>query len=142
MNVIPASQNSFTAAIRLLENCGLPTADLNPGHQLFVIEDRSKVIGTVVVEYDYKHALLRSLSVAEEYRNKDIGKQLVAFIEDYVRKQGVQTIYIITTTAPEFFSKKNYQKTERNEVPEFIQHTSEFSSICPSSATIMKKDLL
>lgn len=141
MNIVPASQNSFSAAVRLLESCGLPTQDINPGTQLFVMEEGDKVIGTVAVEYDYHHALLRSLSVEENYRNKGIGEKLVDFIEDYVRQQGVQTIFILTTTASGFLLKRGYQKTERTEVPAFIQSTSEFRFICPSSAIVMKKQV-
>ena len=141
MNIVPASQNSFTAAIRLLEKYGLPTKDVSSGTQLFVMEEGNDIIGTVAVEYDYDNALLRSLSVAENYRNKGIGEKLVAFIENYVLQQGVQNIYILTTSAEKFFAKRKYQKIERTEVPAFIQNTSEFSSVCPSSAAVMKKQV-
>ena len=141
MNIVPASQNSFTAAVRLLESCGLPTSDIDPGTQLFVMEDGDKVIGTIAVEYDYNDALLRSLSVEANYRNKGVGEELVSFIENYVRQQGVQNIFILTTTAEKFFSGKGYTPIERTEVPQFIQSTSEFSSVCPSSAVVMKKSL-
>jgi len=141
MNIVPASQNNFSAAIALLRKNNLPTEDLDPGKQLFVAEEDNKVIGTVTVEYDYDNALLRSLSVSEERRNSGIGAMLVDFIEDYVRKQGVQNVYILTTTAENFFTKNGYQKVERSQVPAFIQNTSEFTSICPSSATVMKKQL-
>ena len=141
MNIVPATQNSFTAAIRLLENCGLPTEDLNPGHQLFVIEEGNKVIGTITVEYDYTHALLRSLAVAEEYRNKHLGKKLVEFIEDYVHQQGVGTIYLLTNTASKFFSGRGYKTIDRSAVPDFIRKTTEYSFICSTSAVVMKKEL-
>ena len=141
MNVVPASQNSFTAAIRLLEKCGLPTQGITSGTQLFVIEEANSVVGTVAAEYDYDNALLRSLSVADNRRNKGIGEALVDFIENYVRQLGVQNIYILTTTAEKFFSKRGYQTIERTKAPAFIQNTSEFTSLCPSSATVMRKQL-
>jgi amino-acid N-acetyltransferase len=141
MNIVPASQNSFTAAIRLLQTCGLPTEDITPGTQLFVAEEDNEVIATVAVEYDYSNALLRSLCVDKHYRKKGIGEDLVSFIEDYVARQGVQNIYILTTTAENFFTKRGYQKDKRTEVPFFIQNTSEFSSLCSSSAVLMKKSI-
>ena len=141
MNIVPASQNGFTAAIRLLEKSGLPTSDIDPGKQLFVMEDGDNVIATVAAEYDYNDALLRSLSVDEEYRNKGVGEQLVSFIENYVQQQGVERVFILTTTAAKFFSKRGYIPVERSDVPEFIKNTSEFGSICPSSAVVMKKSL-
>ena len=103
MNIVPASQNSFSAAIELLKKNNLPTEDLNPGTQLFVVEEDDKVVATVAVEYDYNDALLRSLCVSQEKRNSGVGNELVSFIEEYVRQQGVQTIFLLTTTAADFF---------------------------------------
>jgi amino-acid N-acetyltransferase len=139
MNIVPASQNSFSAAIDLLKRNNLPTEDITQGTQLFVVEEDNKVIATVAVEYDYNEALLRSLSVSEEKRNSGIGAELVSFIEDYVRKQGVQNIFLLTTTAADFFSRRGYKIIARSNVPEFIQNTTEYSVICASSSTLMKK---
>jgi amino-acid N-acetyltransferase len=141
MNIVPASQNSFSAAIELLKKNNLPTQDINPGTQLFVVEEGDNVIATVAVEYDYNDALLRSLSVSEEKRSSGIGAELVDFIEDYVRKQGVRTIYILTTTAAGFFSRRGYTLIDRSNVPPFINDTKEYSVICASSSTLMKKEL-
>jgi len=139
MNIVPASQNSFTAAVRLLQTCGLPTEDLNPGTQLFVAEEGDEVVGTIAVEYNFEHALLRSLSVAEEKRNRGVASFLVGFIEDYVQKQGVQTIFLLTTTAKEFFHHKGYKIIERSAAPDFIKSTAEFKTLCSSTSTLMKK---
>ncbi len=140
MNIVPASQNSFSAAIDLLKKSNLPTEDINPGTQLFVVEEGDSVIATVAVEYDYDTALLRSLSVSKEKRNSGLGIKLVEFIEDYVQKQGVQTIYLLTTTAKEFFLKRGYQIIDRKTVPDFIKNTSEYSVVCSTSSTVMKKE--
>jgi len=141
MNIVPASQNNFSTAIRLLQSCGLPTADLNPGTQLFVLEDGNEVIGTIAVEYDFNSALLRSLSVPEERRKEGIGTRLVGFIEDYVRKQGVQNIYLLTTSADSFFRTKGYNVIGRDSAPDFIKSTSEFTTVCSSTSTLMTKQL-
>ena len=141
MNIVPASQNSLSAAVELLKKNNLPTEDINPGTQLFVIEENDSVIGTIAVEYNFDVALLRSLSVCGQKRNSGIGQMLVAFIENYVQKQGVQSIYLLTTTAEAFFLKKGYESVDRNEVPDFIKNTKEFSIICSASSTLMKKEL-
>lgn len=141
MNIVPASQNSFSAAIELLKKNNLPTDDIDPGTQLFVVEEGDKVVATVAVEYDFNNALLRSVSVSEEKRKTGIGAKLVNFIEDYVQKQGVQNIFLLTTTAADFFSKRGYKIIDRSNVPEFIRNTKEYSVICASSSTLMKKKL-
>jgi amino-acid N-acetyltransferase len=140
MNIVPASQNSFSAAIALLKKNNLPTEDLDLGKQLFVVEEGDNVVATVAVEYNYNDALLRSLSVSEENRKSGIGAELVEFIEGYVQQQGVQRMYLLTTTAADFFSKRGYTTIDRNNVPEFIKNTKEYSTICSSSSTLMKKE--
>lgn len=141
MTIVPASQNSFSAAIELLKKNNLPTEDIDTGTQLFVVEEDDKVLATVAVEYDFNNALLRSLSVSAEKRKTGIGAELVSFIEDYVQKQGVRNIFLLTTTAADFFLKRGYGIIDRNNVPEFIKNTKEYSVICASSSTLMKKKL-
>jgi amino-acid N-acetyltransferase len=119
----------------------LPVDDISTGTQLFVMEEGDKVIGTVAIEYDFSTALLRSLSVNPAKRKAGIGKQLVDFIENYVKAQGVQSVYLLTTTAADFFSKRGYHVIDRAHVPAFIQQTSEYCTVCPSSAIVMKKIL-
>jgi len=141
MNIVPASQNSFSAAIDLLKKNNLPTEDINPGTQLFVVEENDTVVGTVAVQYDFNVALLRSLCVSDDKRNTGIGETLVEFIEHYVQKQGVQSVYLLTTTAENFFLKKGYKKMDRKEVPEFIKNTKEYSVLCSASSSLMKKEI-
>ena len=141
MNIVPASPEAFNKAIELLESNNLPTEDISQGTQLFVVEENQQVVGTVAIEYDYQNALLRSLSVSNNRRNKKLGTELVNFIEDYVQRQGVEFIYLLTTTAANFFLKQGYIIIDRTEVPPFIQRTSEYCSVCPASATVMKKSL-
>ena len=141
MHVLPASPERFSQAIALLEKNGLPTKDISPGTQLFVAEENGEMKGTIAVEYDFNDALLRSLCVDEHNRSKGTGEALVRFIEDYVQQQGIQNIYLLTTTAMSFFSRLGYRVVERHRVASFIQTTSEFTSVCPASATVMVKSL-
>ncbi len=141
MEIKPAGTEEFQQALALLQSSALPVNDLHSGTQLFVLEENGIVKGTVAAEYDYTTALLRSLSVDESLRGKGSGKKLVAFLENYLAQQGIEAIYLLTTTAAPFFKKLAYEIIDRSEVPGFIRNTSEFSSVCPSSATVMKKIL-
>ena len=81
------------------------------------------------------------MSVDENKRSKGYGKTLVDFIENFASGEGVKNIYLLTTTAESFFSRNGYITIDRNTVPEFIRQSTEFSSVCPSSAVVMKKTL-
>ena len=133
---------NFPAAVEQLKKNNLPIEDISETTDLFVLMDDNKVSGTIAIEYSGAEGLLRSLSMSEEQRNNGLGIQLVNYIENYALENGVQNLYLLTTTAEKFFEKRAYEVIERNKVPLFIQKTSEFSSVCPSSAIIMKKRLL
>ena len=141
MNIVPITQNNFSSALNLLKKNQLPTEDVSDRTKLFVLEDDQKITGTIAIEYSGTEGLLRSLSVDESKRNNGYGKILVSFIEKFASEQGVKNLYLLTTTAVSFFAGKSYIKVERNSVPDFIQKSSEFSSVCPSSAVVMKKTL-
>ena len=141
MNIVPITQNNFSSALNLLKKNQLPSEDISERTKLFVLEDEQTIAGTIAIEYSGSEGLLRSLSVDESKRSKGYGKTLVGFIENFASKNGINTIYLLTTTAETFFSRNGYVKIERTEVPEFIKQTSEFSSVCPSSAVVMKKTI-
>src|SRR5215216_1502685 len=133
MNIAPLTQNNFSAAIALLKKNNLPTQDISDVTKLFVLEDEQTIAGTIALEYSGTEGLLRSLSVDEKRRNSGYGKELVDFVENYAKRQGITDLYLLTTTADRFFLKRGYEVVDRNNVPAYIKETSEFSSICPSS---------
>lgn len=141
MNIVPITQNNFSSALNLLKKNQLPTEDISDRTKLFVLEDEQEIVGTIAIEYSHSEGLLRSLSVDQNKRNKGYGKTLVDFIERFALKEGISDVYLLTTTAEPFFNRNGYVSIDRNTVPEFIRQTSEFSSVCPSSAAVMKKVL-
>lgn len=64
---------------------------------------------------------------------------LVAKAEGHAKAHGVEEVYLLTTTAEGFFARLGYERVEREGAPESIRGTKEFSSICPSSAVLMRK---
>ncbi|TKX55964.1 GNAT family N-acetyltransferase, partial [Halorubrum sp. SP9] len=53
----------------------------------------------------------------------------------------VDTLYLLTTNAPGFFTELGYVEIDRSVAPRAIQQTTEFDDLCPSTATCMKKTL-
>jgi amino-acid N-acetyltransferase len=141
MNIFPVDQNNFSQAVELLKNNHLPTHDITEATKLFALYNENEMTGVAGIELSGENALLRSLCVVQEKRTGGSGTELVGFIEKYAKNTGVKTIYLLTTTAASFFGKRAYQTIDRKEVPDAIRQTSEFSSVCPSSATVMKKTL-
>lgn len=114
---------------------------LNHLQHFFTLKDDTRVVGVVGLELKNKCALLRSLAVSEPYRHKGWATQLVNKIEAYATLQKVDTLYLLTMTAEDFFTKHGYQKADRQTAPNGLQETAEFKSLCPDSAVCMKKNL-
>ena len=117
---------------RLLSDAKLPTADLTPEHLKHFIgcgpEQAPK--GVVGLEIYGPDALLRSLAVEDKTRGHGCGKALVAEAERYAKEQGVRRIYLLTTNAAKFFGNLGYGVVARDDAPECIRRTAEFSSLC------------
>jgi amino-acid N-acetyltransferase len=74
-------------------------------------------------------------------RGQSLAAQLVAELERYAAALGLHTLYLLTETADQYFEKKGYERIHRAEVPEALKASTEFSHVCPASATVMKKAL-
>jgi len=103
--------------------------------------DGSRLVAVVGLEIKDHVALLRSLAVDSDYRNRKIASGLVNAMEAYAKSLKVSTLYLLTMTAEAFFKKHGYRKTARDSAPPEIRRTTEFQNLCPASAVCMAKDL-
>jgi amino-acid N-acetyltransferase len=128
-------------AITLLQQQHLPVSDIDENKVLYLLKDGERTIGTVGLEIFEDGALLRSVSVLKQEQGKGYGKYINEEIEKYAKKAGINWLYLLTTTAKDFFDKQGYCVVSRDEAPTSVKQTAEFSSLCPSSAVIMKKKI-
>lgn len=129
-------------AKNLLQKNNLPIEDIHTNTHLFGTYDNATLVGIAGVELQGAQGLIRSVCVDESYRSKGMAELLTEHIEQYAKQNGADTLYLLTTTAENYFKRKGFIKIERTSVPQAIRQTSEFSSVCPSSATVMMKNLL
>ncbi|MES2847515.1 MAG: arsenic resistance N-acetyltransferase ArsN2 [Bacteroidota bacterium] len=129
------------SAIAMLVQHNLPTTDIDDDKLLYILLDGENPIGTAGLEIFDDCALLRSVSVVKEEQGKGYGKIINDEIEKFAKESGINCMYLLTTTAKDFFDKQGYCSIKREETPEAIKQTAEFTSLCPSSAVVMKKRL-
>lgn len=142
MQVTKATDNSRIEIISLLQANSLPTQDLPLSlDEFFTAADEGKVIGLIGMERYGHYGLLRSMVVHPDYRNKQIAETLVKKLEEQAKASGITVMYLLTETADKYFSRKGYSTITRDEVPAEVKASSEFSHVCPVSATVMKKPL-
>lgn len=136
-------QPSLSAVVSLLEAAGLPSQDLTPTHlqHFFYCGSRAAPTGLVGVELYGPEALLRSLLVLPGARGGGMGSMLVEHAEAYARSRGARAMYLLTTSAGEFFRHRGYQHIARAGVVPAIQTTREFCELCPETSEVMAKAL-
>jgi amino-acid N-acetyltransferase len=140
--ITPANASLRGSITALLRSAKLPADDLPSSIDNFLVAtDEDNVIGAIGFEQYDNCGLLRSLVVSPDYRNAGIAGQLVQNLEANAAASGINCMYLLTETVPDYFVKKGYARISRAEVPASLQQSSEFSYVCPQSAVVMKKDL-
>ena len=136
---IAVSENERRQAIELLQKHKLPVIDIDEDKLLYLLLDGERIIGTVGLEIFEDCALLRSVSIIKEDQGKGYGKFMNEEIEKYAKESGINCMYLLTTSAKNFFDKQGYCVINREDSPASVKQTAEFTSLCPSSAVVMKK---
>lgn len=124
----------------LIEN-KLPVADIDDDKLLYLLQDGDITVGTAGLEIFNDCGLLRSFSVVKNARGKGYGSFISSEMEKYAADSGINCLYLLTTTAKDFFDKQGYCVIKRDEAPEGVKQSQEFTSLCPSTAVVMKKKI-
>ncbi len=83
------------------------------------------------------YGLLRSAAVRSELRGRRIGRKLVDRLLASAREQGVLDVYLLTTTAEEYFPDFGFEIIPRSTVPRELSGSAEFQGACPVTAIAM-----
>ena len=126
----------------LLAAADLPTEDVQakPGSFVVALADGRRVGVGGIEQYELA-GLLRSVVIDPEFRGEGYGASLCEALEGRARAGGVETLYLLTTTAADFFETQGYERIEQSAAPKDIQQTTEFADLCPDSATCMRRHL-
>jgi amino-acid N-acetyltransferase len=127
----------------LLAEANLPVADLvtRPSLELLGVREGDRLVGVVGIESCGDVGLLRSLAVAPACRHTGLGSRLALDAEAHAAEKGVETLYLLTTTAADFFARRGYEAVPRSAAPTAIAATPQFRDLCPASSVFMRKVL-
>ena len=141
--VRPARPDDFSTVAKLLENAHLPLAGVREhwGHFL-VAEASEQVMGAVGVEIYGSCGLLRSLVVDAGFRNRGVGQALVASLNPLIRAAGVSSLFLLTTTAADYFTHLGFERIPREQLPASLNASEELRGACPASAVAMAAPLI
>jgi len=136
----PARPHDLEPALDLLREAELPTKGVLEqfGH-FFVVRDAGLVVGVCGLEVHGEDGLLRSLVVAPPYRGEGVAALLVAAAVGLAHKMNLRGVYLLTTTARDYFGRLGFTPFPRDDAPAGIREAWEFRSGCPKSSAFMRR---
>jgi amino-acid N-acetyltransferase len=141
-DITPANSGDLPAITALLTTDGLPIDGLADHISTAVVaRDGGRIVGAAGLELYGDGGLLRSVVVERACRGTGLGRRLVEAVIDLARGRDVTALYLLTTTAGDYFPKLGFTPIDRAIVPAGVQQSVEFVSACPASALAMMKRL-
>lgn len=131
------------AALALLREAELPTEGVADHFEqgYAIIEQNDRIIALAGIERYGEDGLLRSVAVAAPYRGCGLGVSMVQDRLRWARERRIRDLYLLTTTAADFFERLGFARVERASAPVQMQQAPEFAYICGSTSTTMKLSL-
>jgi amino-acid N-acetyltransferase len=138
----PATAADLPRVEQLLTESDLPLAGVRESLKDFVVaEADGDLVGVAGLEICCDDALLRSVAVRPEWRSKGVGRALVTRAISDAEARGLRALYLLTTSAELYFPSFGFKKISREDVPEAVRATDEFTKACPASAAVMSRTL-
>jgi amino-acid N-acetyltransferase len=136
--VEPAAPADEAGILRLVDACGLPLDGLvDHLDTALVARADGRVVACAALEVHGDGALLRSVAVDGALRGTGLGQRVVRAALALAHARGVRSVYLLTTTAAQFFPRFGFRPVARDAVPDGVRRSVEFRSACPASAEAM-----
>ena len=121
-----ARPTDLPAVRRLLRRCKLPVGGVNADDVvLLVIARRNEIYGCGAIELlDERRALLRSVAIQPELRGLGLGRMMVDRLLSEARFGAVTDLYLLTTTAKEYFEQFGFEPVARSRTPSPRGHSA------------------
>lgn len=137
-----AAYSNQNAIKELLESYGLPAGDFkNHLGNFIVAKESNEIIGVGGYETCEEYALLRSFAVKASHNDLGVAERIFKLVEAKAINLGVKRFYLLSDTAVKYFERFEFYECSRDNAPESIKKTKQYSELCPDTATLMCKIL-
>lgn len=138
-----SNPDDLPAVLALLSESSLPSAGVEEHFDSFLVarDEEGRLMGCVGLERYGNVGLLRSLAVGNARRGAGVGKHLVEELFVMARSRGVETLYLLTTTAERYFPRFGFEVIPRAEADPKLARSEELRGACPSTAVLMRRRL-
>ena len=138
-----ATPDDWGRVAALLQSAELPLDGARDHLTDFMLAERDgTLIGCAAIERYGDAGLLRSVAIGRGDRGRGTGASLVRHALGAAAASGMRTMILLTTTAERYFPRFGFAVVDRDAVPEAVKRSAEFQGACPSSATVMRLDLV
>jgi len=139
-SVGPACGGDLDGIKRLLIGSLLPSRDVGGAHQRFIVAlENGRLIGCAGLQVAGQDGLVRSMAVHWTRRNAGLGTRLHERLLFEAVLAGVRTLYVVTTTAEDFFAGHGFRRIAAQAVPPDLQASEEFTTFVPGGSTVMSR---
>lgn len=138
-----ASAQDLAVVQALLAAAHLPTDGLEEqfGEAYAVAEHEGTAIGAEGIEIYGDAGLLRSAVVDAAWRGAGVGDALTRDRIAWAATQGLREVWLLTTTAADYFPRFGFARADRASAPAPMQRSREFAEACPASAVAMRMSI-
>jgi nucleoside-diphosphate-sugar epimerase/N-acetylglutamate synthase-like GNAT family acetyltransferase len=138
----PAARRDLPEVLALLVESKLPAAGL-ADHVATTLVARAagRIVACAAVEIYGTAGLLRSVAVDPGRRGAGLGHRLTEAALELALARGVRSMYLLTTTAADFFPRFGFKPIDRKEMDPALERSAELRGACPASALAMRADL-
>jgi arsenate reductase len=143
LEIEAASPGDLEGVRKLLHECGLPDAGIEDQwpRAYVVVKQDGRVAASAALERYGAEGLLRSLAVALHLRGAGWGARLLQDRMQAAARLGIARVFLLTTTAADFFQKHGFVLAERDSASAALRSSPEFKDACPASATCLVRNL-
>ena len=131
--------------IAALEEVGMPTTDLasSGGVYFALFNEHAQAVGycgyETLEEGEEGIAFIRSCVVPEAGRGKGAGRAMMDALMDRLSDAGVSDLYLLTMDADPFFERFGFKIISRDDAPDVVRTTSQFSLEICNGAVLMRR---
>jgi arsenate reductase len=138
----PASELDWPSIEALLKVNGLPVDGAREHLGAYIVAMAGgTVVGTAGIERHGEIGLLRSVAVLPERQKQGLGMAMLERMVADARTLGLSHLYLLTTTAADYFAGLGFTPQPRDSAPAALQASAEFRGACPASAALMVRSI-
>jgi len=127
----------------MLQANDLPTEDIPEIIDALVIASKgTTIIGIGGVERHGDFGLLRSIVIESSLRGKGYGTTLCNELIEQAKNDKINELFLLTIHAEAFFNRLGFERVPRDEIPQEMQDTAEFKTLCPISSICLQLNLV